>query len=140
MAVYEPTTETILGVTVEIDGISVDGWQRVDIPASSTEPGTGNGDTWGETTYQDVEMARVVGSSDTILYDWREAIANDDSDDGLKDVEITAIGEDGSDLIKWTFADAWIKYYEPPQIDVSGEGLITERITLGYDSMDRELL
>ena len=141
MAEAPTSPDQIAGFAVEIGGITVDGWTSINIPASSTEPESGNGeDTWGETTFQDLEMERWLGTEDTMLYDWREAIADDNSDDGLKEVVITAIGQDGSGAIKWTFEDAWIKYYEPPQLDISDDGIVTERISLGYDSMERETL
>lgn len=137
MATYEPELDEILGFSVEIDGVSSTGWSSVTIPASSTEPGTDDGGApWGQTVFQDLELERPF-LADSLLYDWREAIRADDTEHGLKDVVLTAISRDGSELLSWEFEDTWIKHYSMETVDGSDDGLIMERVTLGYESMIR---
>lgn len=139
MAIAPEPTE-ILGFTVEIDGIVDSSWGAVNIPASNTEQNTGNGNApWGETAFQDLELERRF-TDDPLIYNWREAIRDDDLENGRKDVAVGFIDRDGSELIRWEFEDAWIKHYDIGKFDVSDDGAVTERITLAYDTMTREEL
>ena len=131
---------------VEFDGLEVAGWREVSIPASRTEMGEydegGDPDqrkkVWGETTFEDLEMERGVQPSDTRVYDWREDIRNGNLDDGLKEVSVILQDEEGQAQLRWEFHDAWIKYYDPPDLEAGADGEVAvERITLGFDSMDR---
>lgn len=132
----DPNPTEILGFTVEIDGIVDSSWSSVNIPASSTKH-TNNGDIpWGETDFQDLELERRF-TDDPFMYNWREAIHDDDVDNGLKNVAIGFIDQDGSELIRWEFDDAWIKHYNIMKFDFSDDGVVTEQVTLAYDSMTR---
>lgn len=131
---------------VEIDDVEVPGWRWVDLPASSTEQGEyregeepdGEKKLWGATTFQDLEMERGVQPGDTRLFDWREEVRANNTDDGLKDVAVILMNEEGAPQIRWDFKDAWIKYYDPPELDASADGdVATERITVAFDSMTR---
>ena len=121
---------------VEIDDVEISGWRSVNIPATSTEP-DGNG--WGASTSQDLEAERAVQANDTTLHDWNEAILDDDEDEGLKTVVVTLQDEEGEPQVEWTFEDAWITYYRPPQLDAAvDDEVATERVVLAYDSMERQ--
>ena len=123
---------------VAIDDVEVPGWRSVSVPASSTARAAESDEgTWGQTTFQDLEMERGVQPGDTRIYDWREEIVDGDEQGGLKTVVVTLMDEEGVDQIEWTFEDAWITYYEPPQLDASSDGVVTERISLAYGSMER---
>ena len=122
--------------TVEIDDVEIPGWQSINIPATSTEP---DEDGWGASTRQDLEAERGISPNDTELHDWNEAILDDDEDEGLKTVVVILLDEEGEPQIEWTFEDAWITYYRPPQLDASADGEVaTERIALAYDSMEQQ--
>ena len=121
---------------VEIDGVEVPGWQYVNIPAISTEP---DGGGWGETTRQDLEAGRGMAPGDTQLHDWNEAVIEGDEEDGLKTFVVILMDEEGAPQVEWTFEEAWITYYQPPQLDATADGQIAmERISLAYESMDRQ--
>lgn len=123
---------------VTIDDVEVPGWHSVSVPASSTKRAAeSDEDAWGQTTYQDLEMERGVQPGDTRIHDWREEIVDGNEQDGLKTVVVTLMDEEGADQIEWTFEDAWITYHEPPQLDASSDGVVTERISLAYESMER---
>lgn len=122
--------------TVEIDDVEVSGWQSINLPATSTEP---DGDEWGESTRQDLEAERGVQPDDTELHDWNEAVLDDNEDEGLKTVLVTLLNEEGEPQVEWTFEDAWITYYRPPQLNAADDGEVaTERVVFAYDSMEQQ--
>ena len=122
--------------TVEIDDVEISGWQSVNIPATSTEP---DEDGWGSSTTQDLEAERGVQPNDTVVHDWNEAVLDDDEDEGLKTVVVTLQDEEGEPQIEWTFEEAWVTYYRPPQLDAVADGEVaTERVVLAFDSMERQ--
>ena len=134
---------------VEIDGVEVPGWQRVDLPSSHTERGEyREGDDpdweqqlWGQTTFSPLSMVRGVQPGDTQVFDWRETIRMGDVDEGRKTVEVTLMDEEGEDQIRWKFENAWITDYDPPTLDAAADGeILTERIVLDFESESREEL
>ena len=121
---------------VEIDDVEISGWQSVTIPSSSTEQ---SGDGWGDTVFQNLQMERGIAGADTELYDWREAVVADDEDNGFKEIVVILMDEEGEDILSWTFHDAWLSYYDPPDLDASADGAVaTERVSIVYDSMERQ--
>ncbi len=133
--------------SVEIDDVEIPGWQRVKIPSSSTEQGEyREGDEpdhekqiWGQTTFGDLEMERGVQPGDTRIFDWREAVRMGDLDEGRKEVAVVLRDEEGAPQIRWEFQGAWVKDYDPPELDASADGdVATESITVAFDMMTRE--
>lgn len=132
--------------TVEIEGEDVPGWQSVTIPGSSTEEGEyreGNDPdhekkVWGQTTYDDLEMERGVYPGDTRLHDWHRAVVEGRTDDGRKELSVTLLDGQGDPQFRWAFEGAWIKEYDPPELDASADGEVaTESVTIAYDRMVR---
>jgi phage tail-like protein len=132
---------------VEIDDVEVPGWQSVSIPSSKTEQGSyREGDqaayekkVWGQTTYDDLEMTRGAKPGDTALVDWRTAVEQGQVDNGRKELAVVLLDEEGSPTIRWQFQSAWVKEYDPPDLDASSDGdIATESITVAYDKMQRK--
>ena len=124
--------------SVEIDDVEIEGWRSVTIPSSSTAP---SGEGWGGTDFQNLEMERGIQPDDTQLYDWREAVASNDEDEGYKEITVTLMDEEGEGVLSWTFHDAWLSYYDPPDLDASADGdVATERVSIVYDSLERQEL
>ena len=130
--------------TVEIDDVQVGGWQYVTIPSSSTEEGEyREGDEpdwekkiWGQTTFDDLEMSRAIQPRDSELYDWREAVRTGNLDDGRKEVTITLRDDEFEPVIRWEFQGAWVKDYNPPELNASADGdVATETATFAFDKM-----
>ena len=130
--------------TVEIDDVQVEGWQYVTIPSSSTEEGQyREGDDpdfekkiWGQTTFDDLEMSRAIQPADSELYDWREAVRTGNLDDGQKEVTITLRDEEFEPVIRWEFQGAWVKDYQPPELNASADGdVATETARFAFDKM-----
>lgn len=130
--------------TVAIDEVEVPGWREVQLPSSSTEEGEyGGGDderkTWGQTTFDDLEMERGVQPGDTRIVDWREAVRMGNVDEGRKEIAVVLMDQRGEPQIRWEFTGAWIKEYDPPELDASADGdVATESITVAFDRMVRE--
>lgn len=132
---------------VEIGEVQVPGWQTVTIPGISVETTTYREEndpdhekkTWGQTSYDDLEMVRTM--TDTTVYDWRKNVAEGKVEEGRKNVKVTLQNEEGEDEIRWEFTNAWIKEYQPPELDASTDGEVAkESMTLVFEDMLRETL
>lgn len=134
---------------VEIDDVRVEGWQKVDLPNSTTsESSYREGDEpewekkiWGGTSFTDLVMKRGVQPGDTRLFDWREDIRMGKIDEGRKEVSVIVMDEEGEPQIRWNFEGAWIKEYDSPTLDASAVGestFATETIKVAYDKFYRE--
>lgn len=142
---------------VEIDGVEVPGWQTVTIPSISVEQGSyreGNEakhekKLWGQVTYDDLKMERGFDPDSTELVEWRRAIQAGKADEGRKEIAVKLLdGEkkkekkkekDETVLVQWEFDGAWIKEYDPPNLDASADGEVaTESVTIAYDEMIRK--
>ena len=133
--------------TVEIDDVEVPGWRRVTLPSSHTEIGEyregdgpgGEEKLWGQTTFAPLSMERGVQPGDTRIFDWREAVRTGDHDTARKEVAVTLLDEEGEPQIRWTFENAWITDYDPPELDASSDAdIATESIVVTFDTMTRE--
>ncbi|PSP24296.1 cysteine protease [Halobacteriales archaeon QH_10_65_19] len=131
---------------VQIDDVEVPGWRSVTIPSRSTEQGEyreGNEaeyerKIWGQTTFDDLEMERGVKPGDTQLYDWHENIRQGNVDEGRKEIAVILMDENGEPQTRWEFQEAWIKDYDPPELDASADADVAmESITVAFDKMDR---
>jgi phage tail-like protein len=132
---------------VEIDNVEVAGWQTVTIPGISVETDTyrevDSSDyeqkTWGQSSFDDLEMERQM--TDTTVYDWRSKIIQGRVEEGRKNVKVTLQNQEGVDKIRWEFTNAWIKEYQPPELDAGTEGDVAkESVTLVFEDMVRETL
>lgn len=130
---------------VQIGSVAVAGWQTIDLPTRYTETteyeeGEDTQRTlWGEPTFDDLEMERGLAPESTELIDWRLAVERGQVDQGRKEIAVKLQNEEGEPQIQWTFTNAWIKEYSPPELDASADDeLATESITVAFDRMERE--
>lgn len=132
---------------VEIDDVEVPGFRTVEIPSRTTQQGEyreGNDadhekKIWGQTTFGNLSMERGVKPGDTKLYDWAEAVRMGNADEGRKEISVTLMDEEGQPQIQWQFFEAWIRHYDPPDLDASADGdVATESIVVAFDKMVRE--
>lgn len=131
---------------VQIDDVEVPGWQSVTIPSKSIEQDTyregsdpeHEKKTWGQVTFDDLEMERGFAPDATELWDWTKDILAGKADEGRKEIAVKLKDEEGETAIHWEFREAWIKNYEPPDLDASADGEVaTESITVSFDEMER---
>jgi len=130
---------------VELDGEELAGASSVTIPGISVEQDeyretdTPNEELWGRTTFDDLEMERGVKPGDTKLHDWFEDVRNGAADAARKEIAVKLLDEQGVAQIEWQFQEAWVKDYDPPELDASADGdVATESITVAYDRMMRD--
>lgn len=132
--------------TVTIDGEAIEGWQEVTIPGKSIEQDEyreGNDaeyekKTWGQPSFDDLEMERGVKPGDTKLHDWFEDVRAGRADEGRREISIRVMDQRGTPRDGWDFTGAWIKAYDPPELDASADGdMATESVTIAFDEMIR---
>lgn len=132
--------------TVQIDGVDIGGWRSVTIPSSSTEVGEyreGEEEErklWGQTTFDDLEMERGVQPGDTRLLEWRDDIVAGKIEGSRRDIVVTILDEDNEPMFEWEFLNAWIKDYDPPDLDAGSDDILTENVALAYDQMNWDSL
>lgn len=132
---------------VEFDSEEVSGWKTISLPAVSVEEGTYREDTDGsedehtivQPAYGDLEMEREMIDSE--LWDWAESLIQGRLDNFSKEITLTLTDEASRTEIRWEFADAWLKNYEQPELDASDDTdtVTTERLTVGFDTMTRDV-
>lgn len=131
---------------VQIDDVEVKGWQSVTIPGKSIEQDSyreGNDaefekKTWGQPSFDDLEMERGVKPGATELHDWIKDMQAGKADESRKEIAVKLLNEEGQVEINWEFREAWIKEYSPPELDASADGdIATESVTIAFDEMIR---
>jgi phage tail-like protein len=126
---------------VQIDSVEVAGFRRIDLPRRYSEVDTGpeGRKRIGQTSFDDLTMERGVKPGATELVDWRVAIEEGKVDQGRKEIAVVLQDEEGTPQFQWTFSDAWVKEYDPPELDASADGdIATESVTVAYDKMERK--
>lgn len=131
---------------VRIDDVEVPGWTAVDLPSrttAETEYREGDSDAesrtvTGQTEFDDLEMERGVKPGDTKLWDWRRDVEAGRIEDARKSIRVALKDEEGNDGMVWEFTDAWVKGYEPPELDAGSDGGVAiESVTVKFDKMKR---
>lgn len=97
----------------------------------------------GETTFDDLEMERGVNPGDTRLWDWQQAAVEGRVEEVFRELTVVQLTkferEPDKEQIRWEFQEAWVKEYDPPDLDASADGEVaTESITVAFDRMTRE--
>lgn len=131
---------------VYIDDVLIEGWRSITLPGISIEEGGyKEGDdgeekrVWGDHSYDDLQMERGVIPGDSRLYDWAQQAVQGQVDQGRKQIAVKLLDEEGKDRVEWQFFEAWVKDYDPPDLDASADGdIATESCTVAFDSMRRE--
>jgi len=134
---------------LELDSVTVEGFQRVDIPSQTTQQaeyreGTDpdhNRKLWGRTQYDDLTLERGVKKGDMALYDWRKQVVEGNLEEARKNIAVILLDEMGESQIRYEFTKAWPKEYTPPTLEAesgSGSGSIaTETVVVTFDEMKR---
>lgn len=143
----EPSTGTLPEAAlfaVTIDGQDVGGLQRVSVPGNSTESGRYNEDdveydtdSWGDTSFDDIEIKRVATAGDTRFWDWRQDVIDGQVDVARKEVTVTLNDVAGEPQIQWAFQNAWAKDYCPADVGGPDSNGASECLTIAYDTMER---
>jgi len=135
---------------VELDGITIAGFQRVEIPSKRTEQieyREGNDPAhhrrlWGRSTYEDLILERGANKENADLYKWRTRVDEGNVDAARKTVAVVLQDEAGQSHIRWNFTNAWPKEYQPPTLESNtgaGQGNVaTETYVVTFDEMERK--
>ena len=135
---------------VELDGITIGGFQRVEIPSKRTEQieyREGNDPAhhkrlWGKNSYDDLIMERGAKKENGDLYNWRKDVDEGKLDSARKSVAVILQDETGESHLRWEFTNAWPKEYQPPTLQSNtgaGQGNIaTETYIVTFDEMTRK--
>lgn len=129
---------------VEVNGDLLGGWHRVVLPSSSTEQGEyqqgsdpdWQQQVWGASTDSDLVLHRGIQAGDTELWEWYLDARESQFDDARREVIITMLDTNGTPQIQWTFENAWVTDYDPPDLGGDG-GTPVERVRVAYDSFER---
>jgi phage tail-like protein len=125
---------------VEVDGVAVEGWQRIDLPAVSaggvTDPGGDGAQTANERTDRSsrtlLEMERgVTPGDDGYVWNWVEDLRRGNAETSRRDILVTLEDADGNPLTRWEFRGCRPTDYEPPDLDAAAAANgPTERLTV----------
>jgi phage tail-like protein len=134
---------------VEIDGVEVSGFGRIELPARYSEavPDQEGGEPdqysnlQGRTEYDDLTMVRGARKGDTTLVDWRRAVEEGRLQEARKTVAVLLQDEEGETQVRWEFTAGWPRRYEPPTLETAADGdggdVATESVVVVYDEMKR---
>jgi phage tail-like protein len=125
---------------VQIDGVEVEGWQRIDLPQVSTGrsptrsgDATRNGNEGADRSdTTPLELERAVGSGDDgYVWDWVNDVRQGKVAESRRDIRIILEDADGNPLTRWEVTGCRPERYDPPDLDASadGEGSM-ERLTV----------
>jgi len=135
--------------TVEIDGVGVSGFKRIDIPSTTTshveyregKDADHHRKLWGQTEYEDLTMERGAKKGDTTLHDWRKTVIQGKMEEARKSVAVILQDSVGEQQVRWEFTNAWPKKYDPPTLESGSQGgqgnVATETVIVVYDEMER---
>jgi phage tail-like protein len=135
--------------TVEIDGINVSGFKRIDIPSTTTQQveyregkdPEHHRKLWGQTEYEDLTMERGAKQGDTMLHDWRQSVMQGKMEEARKSVAVILQDEVGDQQIRWNFTECWPKEYNPPTLETGSQGgqgnVATETVVCVFDEFER---
>jgi phage tail-like protein len=135
---------------VEIDGVAVTGFTKVEIPKQETQAvqyREGNDpdyhrNLWGRSKFGDLTLERGAKKDDTKLYEWRKKVNDGKMDEARKTVAVVVWDEMMQPQLRWEFSEAWPKSYEPPTLDAATSGgsqaVATEKVVVAYDELQRK--
>ena len=134
---------------IELDGIQIGGFRRVEIPTQRTEQveyREGNDPTHdralgGKTVYDDLILERGSKQENSEMFDWRQTVVQGNVDKARKEIAVILQDEQGESHLRWNFTNAWPKEYQPPSLNSGaggGDNVATETYIITFDEMERK--
>jgi phage tail-like protein len=134
---------------IELDGIQIGGFRRVEIPTQRTEQveyREGNDPTHdralgGKTIYDDLILERGSKQENSEMFDWRQTVVEGNLDDARKEIAVILQDEQGESHLRWNFTKAWPKEYQPPSLNSGaggGDNVAVETYVVTFDEMERK--
>lgn len=90
----------------------------------------------GTATYTELTVKRLL-SPDKSLWDWVKLI-RDGKKEYRKNGSVILFDMDGSEIGRWTFANAWPSKWSASDLDVGTDDPMTEEVTLQIENLKRE--
>lgn len=72
------------------------------------------------------------------IYNWRKMVEQGKLTQAKRNIVITLIDEEGNDVVRWTFINAWPIRYKAPDLNAMGNGIAIETLEIACESMQRE--
>lgn len=130
---------------VEIDGIAVQGFSRVELPTAAIEElayREGSEDTTtrelsGLTEVGRLVLEKGVGPGSRPLYDWFEAVQHDGAGAHTRSLAVVLLDARGDEVARWLCFEAWPATYDPPGLDARSADVAVERFELVVGRLER---
>jgi len=129
---------------LEIDGIDEAGFSEVTIPdvdIESIEYRNGNEINTvrklpGLAKYSNITLKKGITNS-TVLYDWVNMVEIGKISKARKNIAIILMNEEGEDVNRWEFTNAWAKKYKAPDLNAKGNEVAIETLEIVHEGMKR---
>jgi phage tail-like protein len=129
---------------LEIDGIAEAAFSEASIPEASTgviEYREGNEAPTsrklkGLNSYGNITLRKGITES-TELYDWWTLVEQGKLEEARRSAAIVVLDEEGQPGPRYEFRDAWVRQYDAPDLDASGDGVAIESLELVHEGMER---
>jgi phage tail-like protein len=129
---------------LEIDNISQAGFSEVTIPdvsAESIEYREGNEAPTVRKIPGLIKYSNIVlkwGTTNSLdLYKWFRDIENGKIKSSRKNVSILLLDEEGNEVTRWNFVQAWPTKYDPSDLNAKGNEIAIETLELAHEGMIR---
>jgi phage tail-like protein len=131
---------------VEINGITQANFLEVIIPEVANEVIEHREGT--QPTNSAVKQAGLVTCGNLILtwgmngsmelYNWRKLVEQGKLSQAKRSIAVTVMDEEGNDVVRFTFSNAWPSKYKAPDLNAMGNGIAIETLEIVFDSMQRD--
>jgi phage tail-like protein len=131
---------------VEINGITQAHFSEIIIPESVTEviehrEGTSSTMSTikqpGLTSFGNLVLKWGLNGS-MELYNWRKMVEQGKISQARRNMVVILIDEEGNDVVKWSFTNAWPNKYKAPDLNAKGNEIAIETLEIAFESMQRE--
>jgi phage tail-like protein len=129
---------------LEVDGIAEASFSEVSVPEASagvveyregTDPPTTR-KLKGLNSYGNVTLSKGITES-TELYDWWTLVEQGKLEEARRSAAIVVLDEEGNPGPRYQFRDVWIRQYDAPDLDATGDGVAIESLELVHEGMER---
>ena len=88
----------------------------------------------GRASFSDITLKRGITESQD-LYDWHKAILQGVME--RRNGSIRLLDDEGTEVVRWTFRDAWPRKWEGPSLNAMGNEVAIETFVFTCDSLER---
>lgn len=130
---------------VEIDGISIAGFSRVELPGASSAlvsyregaDRSGTRRLMGGVEDEPLVLERGVTQNQE-LFEWFSLVTDGKVEEARRSLAVVLLDEQHTEAARWTFTDAWPTRYEAPVLDAATNEVAIERVEIAHEGMQRE--